>query len=200
MSTISLPAAPSRNITLSHILQARRDYVSKELEAVCQKAVRPRILSVSNGRLREAEAVLSLCRNRSGEFVALDRNPEVLETLRQEYGPGRIRCVADLDPCREEKFHYIYALNVLNEIHDPAARQLLAKLAAMLYPGGCLLVSSFTPEMKMRGYSDEIRWQPVCRTETDMARLADMIPDSDMIGHVMWRDDTETIVYLEIQK
>jgi len=174
--------------------------LSKELEAVCQRTVRPRILSVSNGRLREAESVLPLCARRSGEFVALDRNPEVLETLRQEYGPGQIRCVQDLDPCRLEKFHYIYALNVLNEIHDPAARQLLAKLAAMLHPGGCLLVAGFTPEMKAWGHADEARWEPVCRTETDMARLADMIPDSDMVGHVMWRDDTETIVYLEIQK
>ncbi len=98
------------------------------------------------------------------------------------------------------KFHYIYALNRLNEIHAPAARRLLAKLAAMLYPGGSLLVSNLTPEARDFGYLDETQWHPVYRAEDEMARIANTIPDRDAVGHAIWRDESDTIIYLEVQK
>jgi extracellular factor (EF) 3-hydroxypalmitic acid methyl ester biosynthesis protein len=209
VSTTSLAAdgfqsARPPEYSLSHILQTRRDYVASELERICQRTIRPRILSVSNGRLREAESIFPLCRRKSGEFVALDQNTETLEMLRQEYGPDNIHCVQNclqnIDPCVQGKFHYIYALNRLNEIQAPAARRLLAKLVGMLHPGGSLLVSNLTPEARDFGYLEETHWRPVYRTEDEMARIASTIPGGDAIGHAIWRDESETIVYLEVQR
>ena len=134
----------------------------------------------------------------------MDQNVETLEMLRQEYGAENIHCVENrmenLDPCVTGKFHYIYALNRLNELHAPAARRLITKLAARLHPGGSLLVSNLTPEARDFGYLEETQWRPVCRAEDEMARIANAIPDRDAIGHVIWRDESETIIYLEVQK
>jgi hypothetical protein len=143
---------------------------------------------------------LPVCARKSGEFVAMDQNVETLEMLRQEYGPDNIRCVQNLDPYVTGKFHYIYALNHLNEIQAPASRRLLAKLAAMLHPGGSLLVSNLTPEARDFGYLEETHWRPVYRTEDEMARITSSIPDRDAIGHVIWRDESQAIIYLEVQR
>jgi hypothetical protein len=134
----------------------------------------------------------------------MDQNAETLEMIRQEYGPDNVHClqncVENLDPCVTGKFHYIYALNRLNEIQTPAARRLLAKLASMLYPGGSLLVSNLTPEARDFGYLDQTQWRPIYRAEDEMARIANTLTDGGAIGHAIWRDESETIVYLEVQR
>jgi hypothetical protein len=192
--------SPPSFTSLSQVFQARRNYVANELELICHRTPRPRILSVSNGQLREAETILPLCARKSGEFVAMDQNADRLSTLQQEYGSDSLRCVQSLDRCSARKFHYIYALNHLNEIQTRAARRLVKHLASLLHSGGTLFLSNFTPEARACGYLEELPWRPVCRTEKDMARMANAIPDRDSIGHVVWRDDSETLVYLEVHK
>ncbi|MDQ2773770.1 MAG: class I SAM-dependent methyltransferase [Acidobacteriota bacterium] len=129
----------------------------------------------------------------------MDQNAETLEMLRQEYGPDNIHCVQNLDPCLTGQFHYIYALNRLNELHAPAARRFITEMAAMLHPGGSLLVSNLTPEARDLRYLEETHWRPVYRAEGEMASIANAIPDHDAIGHAIWRDESETVIYLEVQ-
>ena len=188
--------------TLSAVLQARREFVTRELQDVCLQYAKPKILSVGNGQMREAEGILALCQHRGGEFVALDREAEQRwDLVRREYLRRSVRKMECCPPSlpsslRENEFHYIYSLNLLAELNDQRARTLISSLFSILKRGGILLLSSFTPEAD--GF--EAIAAVHRRSEVEMMKLATVVPSREMIGHAIWRDDSEAIVYLEIRK
>jgi len=90
-------------------------------------------------------------------------------------------------------FDFIYSLNLLSELPDASVRQLLARLISMLRPGGRLLATNFTPE------NNELAIRRLhLRTEYDVAHLVDGL--TNIVGHAVWRDSSERIVYLEIER
>ena len=189
-------------VSLSRILQARRDYVTEQLEGVCQRNVKPRILSVANGSLREAEPILPLCSVKGGEFVAVDHSftgsdePVSCAIRRIEGGVFSLFRNEGLG-----RFHFIYALNVFTELQTPAAQRLLKRLAGMLHRGGTLLLSNFTPVLS--DWAHLVPWlpsQPIYRTEEEISRLTACISERDIMGHAVWRDDSGAVAYLEVQR
>jgi hypothetical protein len=188
--------------TLSAALQARREFVKREIQDVCLQYAKPKILSVGNGQMREAEGVFALCQHRGGEFVALDQDVgQRWDLVCREYELQSVRklehCLPSLpSSLRENEFHYIYSLNVLAELDDQRARTLVSGLFSKLKRGGILLLSSFAPEADRFEAIGAVHR----RSEAEMMRLATVVPSREMIGHAIWRDDSEAIVYLEIRK
>ena len=176
--------------------------MTRELQDICLQYAKPKILSVGNGQMREAEGIFALCQRRGGEFVALEQDADRCWTpVCREYELQSVRtlecCLPSLPGAlRENEFHYIYALNLLAELDNQKARTLILRLFSKLKRGGVLLLSSFTPEVD----SFESLGAIHRRAEAQMMNLATIIPIREMVGHAVWRDDSEAIVYLEIRK
>jgi hypothetical protein len=66
-------------------LTARQQVFERELEELCRAKGRFRVLSVGNGLLSEADAVLSYGCFRSEDFVVFDTEADALDFLRCEY-------------------------------------------------------------------------------------------------------------------
>ncbi len=163
----SFPIHPAfdQTPTLSTILQARREFVARELLDVCRRYAKPRILSIANGVLREAEPVFQICHDRGGEFVAVDQDCGALNLVCREYEQQSVRKMQSYVPClpaglEQNEFHYIYALNIFAELDGRAAADLLRRLFGKLKRGGSVLITSFTARC----------------TEPEMAKLALSIP------------------------
>jgi SAM-dependent methyltransferase len=75
---------------------------------------------------------------------------------------------------------------VLQGLDGPAARQALVDLVRRLKPGGSLLVSKPADSN--------------VDAEDEMAALVRDLPERDLIGYAVWRDETKPVLYLEIQK
>lgn len=169
------------------------------MQEVCREIRRPRILSVANGAVREAEPVVEMCRAAGGSFVVVDGCGEPPDIFRPD---GDLRLVRYISypygvlPSRENigDFHYVYSLNLLSELNQQQARAAIANMLSLVCPGGRLLLSSFSSEIAdtyLGGFY---------RGEEDIAAL---VPDSrsrEILGHAIWRDESRSILYLEIQK
>jgi SAM-dependent methyltransferase len=192
--------------TYSKILESRRTFLSEQLNEVCRENNSPRVLSVANGALREAETAIELCRSNGGTFVVLDGTGEPPDVCRPDYDNPFLRYISypyGAIPSKENigEFDFVYALNLLAEMNQQRARKTVASLISLVRPGGRLLVSNFTAEFGEAawGYSRDA-WGPIYRSEE---QLADLVPNSrehQILGHAVWRDQSRAVLYLEIHK
>lgn len=196
-----------KSLSFAQSIRARREFVAKELDDSFRAAGQPRVLSVNNGHIREAQDALPLLRMSGGEFVAFDAHRESLQFVEKTFGRHGVQSIqggfADLQASDNGlgSFDFIYSLSRLDQLKPSSARVFLASLAAMLKPGGRLLVGNFTPEMQDSAYLEAVmNWWPVYRTEEEIADLTDGISDEVMTGHVVFRDRPGNIVFLEVQR
>jgi SAM-dependent methyltransferase len=202
-SSYPFPEAPA---TYSKILESRRTFLSGQLNEVCRENDRPRVLSVANGALREAETAIELCRENGGTFVVVDGAGEPPDIFRQDYDNPFLRYISypyGAIPSKENigEFDYVYSLNLFSELNQERARKTLVSLISLVRPGGRLLISNFAAEFGEAAWaSSQEACGPVYRREED---LAELVPDSrehQILGHAVWRDASRAILYLEIQK
>lgn len=182
--------------TLSKILETRRDFASSQLREVCLEHESPRILSVGNGLLREAEPILDLCQAAGGTFVVLCEPGETPGLCGTDN--SCVRCVSypyGAIPSEENigQFDFVYALNLLNELDARRAKQVVARMLSLVRPGGRLLLSNFTAELASRSLAGYYR------REEEMAALLPYSEERQLLGHAIWRDDSRTVLYMEIQ-
>jgi SAM-dependent methyltransferase len=185
--------------TLSRILEARREFVAGQLNSVCIDNESPRILSVGNGTVREAESALKLCREAGGMFVVLDGTGEPPDIFRLDYPNPCARYItypfgAIPSPENIGQFDFVYALNLLNELDGRRARQMLTSLLAVVRPGGRLLLSNFTREFPNPAAAG------FYRSEEELAQLLPSSAEQAIVGHAIWRDDSRGVLYLEIER
>ncbi len=199
MQGVSLPLFPSEPLTFSRILERRRDSVSSQLEEVCRQYEYPRILSLANGAMREAESVLPLLRSAGGRILVLDATGEPPDLFRFDPDCKLVRYISypyGFIPSSDNigEFHFIYSLNMLGELSQGQALSLISNLVALLRPGGRLLLSSLTSE------AGEVRARGIFRSELDLAHLVPERHIQKILGHTIWRDESGGVIYLEIQK
>lgn len=191
--------AQSPAISFSKILESRRTFLSGQLSEVCRETDRPRILSVANGALREAETAIDLCQAASGTFVVLDATGQPPDLFRFDHQTTCARYISyphGAIPSKDNigEFDYVYALNLLNELDQRRARAAIVNLLPLVRPGGRLLLSNFTPELTHLSISGFQRGEE---------ELGALVPDSSehqILGHAIWRDDSRAVLYLEVQK
>lgn len=192
-------ARPFSRTSFSRILEERRIFVSNQLSEVCRERKHPKILSIANGALREAEAAVELCRAAGGTFVVLDGTGEPPDAFRINYPnpcPRYISYPYGSIPSKDNigDFDFVYSLNLLNELDQRRARTIVTSMLSLVRPGGRLLLSNFTSELA------EFTLAGFHRREEEMA---DLVPDSgdhQLLGHAIWRDDSRCVLYLDLQK
>lgn len=99
-----------------------------------------------------------------------------------------------------QRWDFIYSSDLLASMPEPAAQQIVKAAAYHLKPGGCLLLANLTHDSF--SHDCEICAPPsfTRRNELDMAVLARSLSDQELCGQVIYRDSTNTSVYLELHR
>jgi extracellular factor (EF) 3-hydroxypalmitic acid methyl ester biosynthesis protein len=182
--------------------RGRRDYLGARIDQVCRERVRPHILSVACGHLREAGLSSEFMAGRAGRFVALDQDRRSLRVVEKavsgvECLPASIAQLVDssLDPGR---FDFVYAAGLYDYLDDATGQDLLRALTRITVPGGVILIANFRPGISVAGYMEAaMDWWLVYREPEELLALADGIPNC--ATKKVSCDAHDHLVYLELQ-
>ena len=159
----------------------RRQLLTACINEVASSRTDFNILSVASGHCREIEG--SLLANpalaKAGRLVAFDQDEASCETVRRDYAnsPVDVVCASvrkllagsDLSL---GKFDLIYSAGLFDYLDDAVAERLVSVMAAMLKPGGKLLVGNFAPSSCGRGYMELfLDWKLIYRDAGQLRAL-----------------------------
>lgn len=188
--------------------RARRDLLAYYVDRTTERVVKPRILAVAAGHLREARLSMALQRGAIGEWVALDQDVTSLQEIHSaQYEAtgiiqpvhGRVRDLLkrtlDLGA-----FDLIYAAGLYDYLSDEIAVGLTEALFDRLQPGGCLLVANYSPFGKEHSYMDAcMDWWLVRRGEQQMRSLTRTLPQQAIAAQRVFAEQ-EILWFLEVVK
>ena len=170
----------------------------------------PDILSVAAGHLREAKNSKALLNRNFGRFVALDKDPKALETIKAELPDHPIEFVKGLvqrllSPEKEEKrlngFDLIYAAGLYDYISLRTAIRLTKALFQRLKPNGSLLLTNFLQESTSAGYMETcMDWYLIYRDLDQIGAFLTEIPKDQISESHLFRDETRTLGYLLVRR
>ncbi len=185
----------------------RRDLLARRIDALAQSIVRPSILSLACGHLREAQQTQAVKDGLVGEFVAVDQDAQSLAIVEREQACyGVITMLASVGAVvrgkpRFRDLHFVYAAGLFDYLTDEFGSRLLSVMFDMLAPGGTLLIANFTPDNHGRGYMECIMdWFLICRSEAEMVTLTKEIDSTQVAAESVYRDSYGNVVYLELRK
>ena len=190
----SLPASRS--------VRARKAYFAGEIAETIRTTVKPRILILGGGPLREANEPLQGAHLYHAEFVALSpeachsRVPSPSQPLRFENGNW-----SDLSRLRSSLglFDLVYSFSWLDSTDDSQASEWLAAGAELLRTGGRLLAANFAPGSRDAGWIEAFwNWHPKYRSEEHLAHLAMNLKNPGIRGHAVSRDESGGSAFIEI--
>jgi SAM-dependent methyltransferase len=98
-------------------------------------------------------------------------------------------------------FDFIYASHLFDTLGTARARALVSKLVNALSPNGRLLIANLAPDVPDAAYLEAcLNYWPNYRSEDDLARLVDAVPDRHISSQCVFRDESGYSVFLELQK
>lgn len=159
----------------------RRQLLTACINEVASSRTDFKILSVASGHCREIEG--SLLGNpllaKAGRLVAFDQDEESCNTIKRDYADypvdvvcASVRKLLAGGDASLGKFDLIYSAGLFDYLTDPVAEKLLAAMAAMLKPGGKLLVGNFAPSSCGRGYMELfLDWKLIYRDAAQLCKL-----------------------------
>ncbi len=101
----------------------------------------------------------------------------------------------------EERFDFIYSLDLFDTLDTVTATDLLPRLVKKLKPNGRLLAANLTPEIPEPAYLEAgMGHWPKYRSEEEMAKLAIDVPEGQVSSQCVFRDESGYTVLLEIQR
>jgi len=172
-------------------------HFSEEIDEVVQSAVKPRILILGAGHLREADNAIQSARLHHAQFVALVQEASTSEVLRSTYRQHPLQVETgnwtDFSGLRDKlgTFDFIYSPHWLDWCDDRQAASWLRQAVEMLKAGGRLLAANSTA-----GSPDAGR-HPHFRSEEQLAELIAELKTSSVRGHAVFRDPDGDSVFLE---
>ncbi len=208
-SIVSSPAhllnAWEYSLPASRSLRARKAYFGREIGEAIHTAIKPRILILGGGRLREADEAIHSAHLHHAQFVAVEQDADHMAYLRLTYlsRPLEIENGSFSDLCRLSlrlgEFDLIYSPAWLDFSDDSQAAAWLAAAVEMLRTGGRLLAANFAPDSRDAGWM-EACWNlhPSYRSEEQLAQLAMDLKCSSIRGHAVFRDESGASAFLEI--
>jgi len=191
-----------RSLPASRSVRARMSYFSREIAETIRVAVKPRILVLGAGQMREASDALCAMHLHHAEFVALESDPTMHQSLRRKYARQQLQLEEygwqDL-PQLAGLFDLIYSPSWLDATDDAQALRWLSVCMEMLRPGGRLLAANFTPGSRDAGWMEACwNWRPFYRSEEDLAQLVINLKHPEVRGHAVFRDESGASAFLEI--
>lgn len=186
----------------------RRNYLGELIDNAAGETVRPRILSVACGHLREASYSKATRSGAVAAFYALDQDPRSLAVveLDKPREANIITVNASVKALLQGEVGYsnlnlIYALGLYDYLTDSAAQKLTETLFDMLAPDGKLVLTNYAPDCQGRGYMEAFMdWVLIHRDEGDLQACASGISSARISGTRLFRDRYRNIAYLEIAK
>ncbi len=182
----------------------RRQLLTACINEVASSRTDFKILSVASGHCREIEG--SLLANpalaKAGRLVTFDQDEESCATVKRDYAqyPVDVVCasvrklLAGGDSALG-KFDLIYSAGLFDYLPDPVAEKLVSAMAAMLKPGGKLLVGNFAPSSCGRGYMELfLDWKLIYR---DAAELTRLFGSERVATTAIFLDPHSNVVYAE---
>lgn len=167
----------------------RRDYMTHCIDASARTSVRPVIISIGCGHMREMARSCALRERALGRVIGVDLDPESLAGVADtigRYGVEGIRSsVRDLVLGRLAlpPADLVYATGLFDYLADAQASALLTLLRGILAPGGELVIANFTPDLPDVGYMEAaMDWWLVYKTP---GQLRDLIRQVARPGDVI---------------
>jgi hypothetical protein len=186
----------------------RRNYLAELIDNAARETIRPRILSVACGHLREANYSEATRSGAVAALYALDQDPESLAVVELDK-PKEANVIpvnASVKTLLQGKVSYsnlnlIYALGLYDYLNDSLAQKLTETLFEMLAPGGKLVLANYAPDCQGRGYMEAFMdWFLMCRDEAALQACAANINSERISGTRLFRDRYNNIVFLEISR
>ncbi len=189
-------------------VRERRDILTRFVdETAARTGSDTEVLAVAAGHLREAEASKALAEGRLKRWVALDQDPESIDSIsRQFHGTsvepinGSVRALL----ARKHQigtFDLIYAAGLYDYLTDKVAIRLTQICMEMLKPGGVFLFANFSDEMADDGYMESyMNWELLQRSEADMWRIANGSAPENTVEKTVWFGANRNIIYSTIRK
>jgi len=200
-----LISAWEHSLPASRSVRARVGYFSREIAEVIRIAVKPRILVLGAGQMREASDALYAMHLHHAEFVALEPDLASHKILQRKYPRQSLqlekRGWRDLAEFAASAglFDLIYSPSWLDATDDAQALAWLPACMEMLRPGGRLLAANFAPASRDAGWMEACwNWHPFYRSEEDLAQLVINLKHPEVRGHAIFRDESGASAYLEI--
>ena len=204
-SPAHLISAWEYSLPASRSIRARKAYFSREIAEVIRTAVKPRILILGAGQMREAGDAIYGTRLQHVEFVAIEPDSAVSKRLRRNYSRHQLRIeTGGWDDLADFTtglglFDLIYSASWLDSTDDLQAAEWLAAAVEMLRPGGRILAANFAPGSRDAGWIEACwNWHPFYRSEEHLAHLVMDLKHPEVRGHAMFRDESGASAYLEI--
>jgi hypothetical protein len=139
----------------------RRALIAKLVDKTSDRAkLRPRILSIASGHLREAELSTAFQGGCIQEWVAVDQDEASLNECERRYRGSVIRplkgSVRQLlsGKLRLNDFDFVYAAGLFDYLSVPIAGALLSRMFEMLKPNGTIMVANFASGFVDAGYME----------------------------------------------
>jgi extracellular factor (EF) 3-hydroxypalmitic acid methyl ester biosynthesis protein len=184
----------------------RSRMAAAEIDRMAATGMRPHVLSIACGHLREADRLQSLRADTIGRFVGLDQDSRSLEVVRREWNGHAVEArqcdaqtllrkgIADLG-----KFDFIYSLGLYDYLSDAAARRLLSTAVDMLNPGGKVWIANFVEDLWSAGYMEAVMdWWLIYRSDDKINALASRIDPGKIAGRRTFREPESNVVFLEL--
>lgn len=188
-------------------VRERRRIASMEIDTVAEQKLRPTVVALAAGHLREAACSEAVRFGRVGRFIAVDQDPKSLDTVRADYGNLDVDCrqlsVRDLlqGACVVDNADLIYALGLYDYLRDSAAGRLTRTLVRMLAPRGRLLLANFMPGIPEAGYMEAISdWYLTYRTPLKFAQLVDDGAGCPPCRRQCWTDEFGCVAYMRLTR
>lgn len=118
------------------------------------------------------------------------QRPRVLSLAHHPAGPQLAR-----------SFDFIHASHLFDSLGTEQARALIRKLVDTLASNGRLIIANTAPDAPDAGYLEAcLNYWPNYRSEEEMARLVDAVPDKHISSQCVFRDESGYSIFLELQK
>jgi SAM-dependent methyltransferase len=185
---------------LCSAVRNRRRVAAAFLDGLASVTPATSLLAIGAARLREIGTDRAAT---WGRIVALDHDPAALDRIAARLpNVERLRCPTG-DPLsgqpEGQRFDAVYAPCLFECLSKAAAGHTLARMAALLRPGGRLMICNFAPDAADRGYMEAFMdWKLIGRDEDDMRRLATRANPG--CGTRIYREPSGQVVILEMLK
>jgi SAM-dependent methyltransferase len=187
--------------------RSRRRVIIDTLNRCAAGDSAPSVLSLACGHLREARYCPALRQGSLGRFLAVDQDKESLAVVSRELAPwGVVPLAASVREILRGDvvltgFDLVYATGLYDYLAEPVAQRLCERLLRMLGPGGRFLIANVMPTCTSAAYMEAyMDWWLLYRTETQMLKLAETLPDKDVEKIRVFTDNLGQIVFLEVEK
>ena len=183
----------------------RRQFAAQVIDEVALlRGAGTRVVSLAAGHLREAELSAAAIAGHVA-FVAIDQDPESLETIRRSAGSiavetieGSVRQILG-GKLRIPDADLVYALGLFDYLLQPAAKRLTELMLEAVRPGGVLLIPNFLPDIGDIGWMESFMdWKLIYRRDAEML---DLLGDWNLVSRAeIHRDPDHNITFLKVYR